>query len=135
MPYMTYTSNFAIAKIAKIKILLDKKAMTSKELSEAIYTSTRNVNGYIRYLKQNNLIYICNYKKVKHKTKEQNAALYKFGSLPDAKKPLPKTGLEKSREKRAKLLSDPELHDFFNAKRRARNIKPKADWSSSWIFR
>lgn len=135
MPNMNYTSNFSIAKIAKIKILLNKKEMTSKELAEAIHTSTRNMNGYIRYLKLNNLIYIFKYDKVKHKTKAQNTAFYKFGSLPDVKKPLPKTALEKSREKRAKLLSDPELHDFFNAKRRAKRIKPKADWSSSWIFR
>jgi hypothetical protein len=135
MPNMTYTSNFAMAKIAKIKVLLDKKAMCARELAVAVHTSQRNINGYLRFLKLFNFIYIANYKKVQCKSKQYNCAFYKFGFKPDAIKPKPQTAAEKGREKRARILADPELHDLLNAKRRARKIKPKADWTSTWIAR
>ena len=135
MPYMTYTSDFALVKIARMKVLLDKKEMSARELADAVHTSQRNMNGYLRFLKLNGLIYIAAYKKVKYESRQFHCAFYKFGAKPDAIKPPPQTAAEKGREKRARILADPELHDFFNAKRRARNIKPKADWSSSWIFR
>ena len=135
MPYMTYTSNFALTKIAKMKVLLDKKSMSARELAAAIHTSQRNINGYLRFLKLNNLIYISNYKKVQYTGRQCHCAFYKFGAKPDAIKPPPQTAAEKGREKRAKILADPELYDFFNAKRRTKRIKPKADWSSSWVFR
>lgn len=132
---MTYTSNFALVKIARMKVLLDKKSMSAKELADAVHTSVRNMNGYLRFLKLNGLIYIQIYKKVQYKNKELYCAFYRFGSKPDAIKPAPKTAAEKGREKRERILSDPELHDFFNAKRRTKRIKPKSDWSSSWVFR
>ena len=135
MPNMSYTSDFALIKIAKMKVLLDKKEMSVRELADAVHTSVRNMNGYLRFLKLNNLVYISAYKKVQYENKQLYCAFYKFGFKPDAIKPKPQTAKEKAREKRARILADPELHDLLNAKRRARNIKPKADWTSSWVFR
>lgn len=109
--------------------------MTTKELSEHLFTCYRNANSYIKHLRQNNLVYISNYKELKLKKYTRNIAFYKFGSKPDKPKPAPKTAKEKGRLQRQKLLDDEELRDFFLAKRRQSRIKPKTDWTSSWIQR
>lgn len=135
MAYMNFINPAAVNKINKIKELLSKKEMTTQELSEYLFTCKRNASAYIKHLKENNLVYISSYKEIKLKKYVRNVAFYKFGSKPDVKKPAPKTGKEKGRLQRLKLLNDPELHEFFNAKRRRARIKPKTDWTSSWIQR
>lgn len=135
MGNMLYNSNLAIAKIAKIRELISKKEMSSTELCEKIFTSRRSINGYLRFLKLNNFIYIHKYKLVQYKDKKLYCPFYKFGNLPDAIKPKPKTPAEKYKTYREKMLKDDELRDFFLAKRRQLAIKPKQDWTTSWIKR
>ena len=135
MGEMNYTSDFAILKIKKIKRLLHKKAMSTKELSETLHFSVSNISGYLRHLKRKHLVYIVSYRKVLYNNKRLYCPFYKLGSLPDAIKPIALTSTEKMKISREKLLSDPAARDFLNARRRALNVKPQIDWVTNWIPR
>jgi hypothetical protein len=109
--------------------------MSTKELAETLHFSVSNISYYLRFLQKQNCVYIASYRKVQYQDKKLYCPFYKFGSLPDAIKPKALTSSEKTKRNRLKILSDPDLRDFINAKRRAAKIKPKIDWVSSWIPR
>ena len=135
MAKMSFVNAAALEKILKIKSLLSTKEMTISQLSEQIFTCYRSTSAYIKYLKDNNLVYISSYKVLKLNKYNRNVAFYKFGKKRDAAKPPPKTAAEKAKALRKKIFDDPELYSIYTAKRRLKNIKPKSDWSSNWIPR
>lgn len=109
---MTMKSDRAIKKIKIIKDALNNKSLTSSELQVATGIDGKSLRGYVKYLKENNEVYIACFQK-KGKT---YAPCYQAGDMQDA--------TYSTTESNAKpLLREIIVNDWV----------PRCDWAASWI--
>ncbi len=59
--------------------------------------------------------------------------IFCIGNYNDAARPAPLTSKERAQIARNRLNQDLDKKDLYLAKRRARLMPVKADWTSSWI--
>lgn len=120
-------------KKEKIVSLLSENSMSLKQLCDAVFITMQHIRHYVKALKEEKQVYISTWKFELNGNRWMQIAYFKAGNRPDAKKPPPLTNAERCKRHYKKSRADAENLDKMNLKRRLRRIKPKADWTSSWI--
>lgn len=131
---MTFTNQASRRKIERILALLADRPMTTKQLAPLVPIGTAWARIYVKHLHQTRQIHIETW--VRHAEDSDRMyprPLYRAGDGPDATKPAALTYEEQLKRAWAKVKADPERHQKFNARRRARNLKPRANPLTSWI--
>lgn len=131
---MTFTNQASRRKIERILALLADRPMTTKQLAPLVPISTSWARIYMKHLHDTRQIHIATW--VRHAEDSDRMyprPVYRAGDGPDAQKPAALTYDEQLKRAWALVKANPERHDWYNAKRRARNLKPKANPLTRWI--
>lgn len=131
---MTFTNQASKRKIERILALLADRPMTTKQLSPLVPISAAWARIYMKHLLQTRRIHIETW--VRHAEDSDRMyprPVYRAGDGPDAPRPAALTYDERLKRAWAVVKADPERHDKTNARRRARNLKPRANPLTSWI--
>lgn len=99
------------ARLESIIVLIAAKAMTARELGEAIHMTPSRTRGYVSQLRKEGRAYIAGWQHPGHRG--DLAPRYKLGSKPDTPKPR-----ESRAERYRKEVSDPDRHARILAKKR-----------------
>lgn len=121
-------------KIEKILSELSEKLLCMNDLKKVANVTHSHIKVYVRHLLETRQIYISKWKLETQGSRTMHWPYYRAGNRKNAVKPPPLTRSEKDKRYRSKLYSDKERLDKVNAKRRAKRIKPKTDWTTSWIM-
>jgi transcription initiation factor IIE alpha subunit len=125
MADMTFTTEAAKIKLAKIRELLRDQSMTAHELAEAVPMSKRWVQAYLNHLKDDGRIYIPKWtKEVDQCERMYPRPFYRAVRPPaDAPKPAPLTRAERQARKHKKMMDNPVKYGQHIAKERTRRAE------------
>jgi len=129
MKYNTKPSEVRMAKLLKIL----ETPSTYTEIEKQFFISNKWMKGYIKHLRKIKLVYIDSWIKEQKEIKEVYVPVFYIGRYEDAVRPAPLTSKERAQLARNRLNQDLDKKDLHLAKRRARLMPVKADWTSSWI--
>lgn len=110
----------AQARLDSILAILAEKALTKKELAEALQINSRSTQHYVTYLRKQQMIYVSHWKRTDHKATQY----FKAGNKKDALQPKALTSGERAKRYRKRM--DDEKREFRLAARRARR------WADKW---
>lgn len=134
MARMKFNTELAQRRIEKIQHLLRQSDCTVQEIADGIFLSKRWTYEYVNHLHENKKIHIAEYKKnVRSNGSWAFIPVYCWGQETDAKKPAAMTFAERARRYRANPEKSAERREKDMMKKRANRLKPKRDWTSSWI--
>ncbi len=132
MYQMTFTSTAALNRIERIQQLLRHEPSTIQEIADAVFISLRYATDYIRHLREHGQVYICEYRRDDCKVNRVFRPLYAWGTGTDAPSP-DRSSRARQAEYRARIRADPEKWQRELARRKARRLKPRRDWTAEWI--
>lgn len=131
---MTFTKPASLRKIERILALLAERPMTTNELAPLVPISAAWARIYIQHLHETRRIYISTWvRHVEGSDRMYPRAVYRAGQFRDSPKPAPLTYEERLKRAWHVVKSDPERHQKTNARRRARNLKPRPNPLTLWI--
>ncbi len=133
MGAIAFTTTRSQGKVQKILNALHKPK-TRRELEEELFCGHKYLIKYIRYMKDNGLIYVSHWRPMDD---GRHVPMYSVGNYPDVPKPAPVDRKELSRRQWGKVKSNKELHDDYKEKRNRREAlkrtKPFADPLLQWM--
>lgn len=110
-----------IKRLAAIKVVLSRKALTVVELAEALHLNRASAGKYMKDLRGNRVFVERWVRGDDHIT-----AAYRWGSRPDAPKPIRATCTEYERARMGRIRANPDEHDKYLSYHRARNAAKRA---------
>lgn len=135
MAKMTYESERALRRIERIQQLLRGQDMTAQEVADGIYMDVRRARMYLRYLLEKKMIYVKRWEKRRYEGKARWIPYYGWGNAKSAPMPGSKETSAEAQRRRYKerIARDPDAHESFLARLKAKRLKPKADPLMAWI--
>jgi len=118
-------------KVEKILKFLKREAKCVDDIKKQICASDSCVKYYIRFLRQEKIIYIHDWIFCTKGKRTMSYAYYKVGNLPDKEKPKPLTVAQKSKRYFEKRKKDLDRLDLANAKRRIKRYKIQS--ADAWM--
>lgn len=139
MSDMSFTTEAARIKLAKIRELLREHGMTAAQLAEAVPMSKRWVQAYLNHLKDDERIYIHSWAHdIEQCERSYPRPIYR-AVIPrkDAAKPAPLTKSQRQARKHQKMMADPIKYGQHIAKERERRAVRKGQTvpavRTSWV--
>ena len=125
MSTMSFTTEAARIKLAKIRELLKDKGMTAHELADAVPISKRWVQSYLNHLKDDERIYISSWTRdIDQCERMYPRPVYRGVTVrKDAEKPVPLTKAQRQARKHKKMMADPIKYGQHLTKERVRRAK------------
>ena len=134
MGAMKFTTDLALRRIERIQHLLRRQDSTVQEISDEIHLSKRWAYDYVKYLHENKLIHIADWRKeVRSNGAWSHIPIYCWGKAKDAKKPEALTSAEISRRYRNHPDRGLENQERDRKKKMAKRLVPTRDWTAAWI--
>ena len=130
---MTFATEPAQLRIAKIQNVLRASDLSVHELADTIHISLRWAREYVRHLHAAGMIHVAEYRLQTQEQKLVSHALYSWGAAKDAPRPAPLSAAERLARRRAIMYQDKERHELEKAKRRHDRWVPHCDWAAAWI--
>jgi len=131
---MTFITERAKNRIARIEQLLQGDGMPVLEICAALCITPRWGREYIRYLREQKKVYIVSWTRTTDGKKDHPLAVYRWGDGKDKRRPRRKSGAQRQRETRERMVEDDLAHEVHKARRRAKRVKPSRDWTAAWIL-
>jgi hypothetical protein len=129
----SFSTVAAKQKIEKILAATSEKALSRNQIKELIHVTHSYCNVYIRFLMNTKQIYISTWKLETQGERTMQWPYYKAGNQKSKAKPKALSISEKCKRYRKKLSKDADRVENLNMRRRAKRIKAKPDWTTSWI--
>jgi predicted ArsR family transcriptional regulator len=117
-------------RMKMIEDALTDKALMARELAPKVFVTKNTVQVFLTNLHSQGKIHIESWVRCKGGPIRK----YKWGRGKDVARPKRFTPAEYSQQERNRLKADPEALERFNAKRRARTIKPKRTADIAALF-
>lgn len=125
MADMSFTTEAARSKLAKIRELLRQRGMTAHEVAAAVPMSKRWAQAYLNHLKDDERVYIYDWKReIEQCGRSYPRPIYK-AVVPrkDAEKPAPMTKAQRQARKHQKMMADPIKYGQHISKERERRAQ------------
>lgn len=130
---MTFATERAQTRLARILELLGTKPQTTAEIALAVHISKRWAYPYVNHLYGKHQVYVADWRI--NRQGGDHSPVFAAGDQADVPKPPGRDWLVKAREQRAKINADPEQRDLYLSKKRAAGRKIKGDPLHAWIPR
>lgn len=130
----SFTTLAAKQRIQRILEALSKKSMCHNEIEKIAFVNHSHTRIYIKHLVQTNQIYISKWVLEKQGNRTMYWPYYSTGNKKSKPKPEALSVSEKCKRYRKKLSKDEERRDALNFRRRAKRMKAKSDWKTSWTI-
>jgi len=135
MKTMSYTSKPSIARLERLRDLLDAKTLTVEQAANATHIDQRWAREYLNHLVSIGDAHICGHiLDIESSKRRYPRAIYAYGPGQAAQRPTPLTLRQRQKRREALVRKDPELWIERNAKRRARRFSPKPDKAAAWLM-
>lgn len=121
-------------RIERILEATSKKALCRNEIEKIAFVNHSHTRVYIKHLLDTKQIYVSKWKLETQGKRTMFWPYYSAGNRKSKPKPEALTASEKCKRYRKKLSKDDERRDEFNFRRRAKRIKAKSDWKTSWTI-
>lgn len=130
----SFTTLAAKQRIQRILEALSKKSMCHNEIEKIAFVNHSHTRIYIKHLVQTNQIYISKWVLEKQGNRTMYWPYYSAGNKKSKPKPEALSVSEKCKRYRKKLMKDEDRREEANFRRRAKRIKAKSDWKTSWTI-
>lgn len=130
MAKMMFNTPLAKRRIEHIQYLLRRENLTAYEIADGIHMQRSSARPYVRFLHQNGMIHIAEWRKQVRTTKSWGfTPVYCWRKATDAPRPPRMANAEVYR----RYVSDPDNKDRIRAKDIAKRSRPHRDWTAAWI--
>lgn len=128
---MTFSRPAALAKLARIRALLEARPMTVRELADAVPLSKRYAQEYLNHLMSQHQVYIKRWvRDVAYSDRMYPRPVYAMGDRANAPAPKPLTSDQRKKRAWERIKADPERYVTHLLKKR----KYRADVAANWMM-
>lgn len=130
----SFSTQSAKRKIEKILAETSKTPLSRNQIEELAHITHSYARVYIRHLLETKQIYISKWKLETQGNRTMHWPYYSAGDKKSKPKPARLTSAQKCKRYREKIKKDDDRKEKLNAKRKAKRIIPKPDWTTEWIM-